>query len=113
MSVSESATPRDRLAPCAHWKVLDWGQFTAGDLDDISPLRRAFRLPDDVAKDDPLAGGGRLCCGQPIHRVSDRTAGLDGVAPLGGGVSELSFGRREKFRRRKSIEAQHRSAERG
>jgi putative hemolysin len=44
-------TPRDRLVPCAHWQVLDWGQFTAGDLDHISPLRRAFRLPGDVAKD--------------------------------------------------------------
>jgi putative hemolysin len=44
-------TPRDRLVPCAHWQVLDWGQFTRGELDLISPLRRAFRLPGDVARD--------------------------------------------------------------
>ena len=44
-------TPRDRLVPCAHWQVLDWGQFTPGELDLISPLRRAFRLPGDVARD--------------------------------------------------------------
>jgi putative hemolysin len=44
-------TPRDRLVPCAHWQVLDWGQFTPGELDLISPLRRAFQLPGDVARD--------------------------------------------------------------
>jgi putative hemolysin len=44
-------TPRDRLVPCADWQVLDWGQFTPGELDRISPLRRAFRLPGDVAHD--------------------------------------------------------------
>jgi putative hemolysin len=44
-------TPRDRLVPCAHWQVLDWGQFTPGELDRISPLRRAFRLPADIARD--------------------------------------------------------------
>jgi putative hemolysin len=44
-------TPRDRLVRYAHWQVLDWGQFTPGELDRISPLRRAFRLPADVARD--------------------------------------------------------------
>jgi putative hemolysin len=44
-------TPRDRLVPCAHWQVLDWGRFTPGELDVISPLRRAFRLPGDVSRD--------------------------------------------------------------
>jgi hypothetical protein len=44
-------TPRDRLVPCAYWQVLDWGQFTPGELDVISPLRRAFRLPGDVSRD--------------------------------------------------------------
>jgi hypothetical protein len=44
-------TPRDCLVPCAHWQVLDWGQFTPGELDLISPLRQAFRLPGDVARD--------------------------------------------------------------
>jgi putative hemolysin len=44
-------TPRDRLVPCAHWQVLDWGRFTPGELDLVSPLRRAFRLPGDVARD--------------------------------------------------------------
>ncbi len=43
-------TPRDRLAPLAHWQMLDWGQFAPGELDRLSPLRRAFRLPDDVAR---------------------------------------------------------------
>jgi putative hemolysin len=42
-------TPRDRLVRYAHWQVLDWGQFTPGELDLISPLRRAFRLPADIA----------------------------------------------------------------
>jgi hypothetical protein len=41
-------TPRDRLVPCAHWQLLDWGQFTPRELEVISPLRRAFRLPKDV-----------------------------------------------------------------
>jgi hypothetical protein len=31
--------------------VLDWGQFTPGELDLISPLRRAFRFPADMARD--------------------------------------------------------------
>jgi putative hemolysin len=44
-------TPRDRLVPYAHWQVLDWAQFTPGELDLISPLRRAFRLPADMARD--------------------------------------------------------------
>ena len=43
-------TPRGRLAPLAHWQVLDWGQFAPAELDRRSPLRRAFRLPDDVAR---------------------------------------------------------------
>ena len=43
-------TPRDRLAPLAHWQVLDWGQFAPAELDRLSPLRQAFRLPDDVAR---------------------------------------------------------------
>jgi hypothetical protein len=43
-------TPRDRLVPLAHWHVLDWGQFAPAELDRLSPLRRAFRLPDDVAR---------------------------------------------------------------
>jgi putative hemolysin len=42
-------TPRDRLVPLAHWHVLDWGQFAPAELDRLSPLRRAFRLPDAVA----------------------------------------------------------------
>jgi putative hemolysin len=44
-------TPRDRLVRYAHWQVLDWGQFTPAELDLISPLRRAFRLPADIARD--------------------------------------------------------------
>jgi hypothetical protein len=43
-------TPRDRVVPCAHWQVLDWGQFAPGELDCLSPMRRAFRLPDDVVR---------------------------------------------------------------
>jgi putative hemolysin len=42
-------TPRDRLVPCVHWQVLDWRQFSTDELDRLSPLRRAFRLPGDVA----------------------------------------------------------------
>jgi putative hemolysin len=42
-------TPRDRLVPCAHWQVLDWGQFEPGELARLSPMRRSFRLHDDVA----------------------------------------------------------------
>jgi putative hemolysin len=42
-------TPRDRLAPLSRWQVLDWGQFAPGELDRLSPARRAFRLPADVA----------------------------------------------------------------
>jgi hypothetical protein len=41
-------SPRDRLAPCAHWQVLDWRQFTDDELDRLSPVRRAFRLPGDT-----------------------------------------------------------------
>jgi len=41
--------PRDGVAPCAHWQVLDWRQFSNDELDRLSPLRRAFRLPSDVA----------------------------------------------------------------
>jgi putative hemolysin len=44
-------TPRDRLAPYAHWQVLDWGRFTPGKLDRFSPVRRTFRLPSDVVRD--------------------------------------------------------------
>ena len=42
-------TPRGRLAPLARWQVLDWGQFAPGELDRLSPVRQAFRLPADVA----------------------------------------------------------------
>jgi putative hemolysin len=43
-------TPRDRLVRCAHWQVLDWGQFTPSELDRLSPARRTFQLPGDVAR---------------------------------------------------------------
>jgi putative hemolysin len=42
-------TPRDSSAPCAHWQMLDWRQFSSDELDRLSPLRRAFRLPGDSA----------------------------------------------------------------
>jgi hypothetical protein len=42
-------TPRDSSAPCAHWQMLDWRQFSSDELDRLSPLRRAFRLPGDIA----------------------------------------------------------------
>jgi putative hemolysin len=42
-------TPRDRLAPLCRWQVLDWRQFAPGELDRLSPVRQAFRLPADVA----------------------------------------------------------------
>jgi putative hemolysin len=42
-------TPRGRLAPLSRWQVLDWGQFAPGELDRLSPARRAFRLPADIA----------------------------------------------------------------
>jgi putative hemolysin len=41
-------TPRDGSVPCAHWQVLDWRQFSSDELDRLSPLRRAFRLPGGV-----------------------------------------------------------------
>jgi putative hemolysin len=43
-------TPRDRLVACAHWQVLDWGQFTPRKLELFSPMWRTFRLPDDVTR---------------------------------------------------------------
>ena len=43
-------TPRDRLVPLAHWQVLDWGRFAPAELDRLSPVRQAFRLPDEVAR---------------------------------------------------------------
>jgi hypothetical protein len=53
------------LAPCAHWQVLDWGQFAPAELDRLSPVRQAFRLPDDIARNGSnwleiigFAGGG-------------------------------------------------------
>jgi hypothetical protein len=59
-------TPRDRLVPYAHWQVLDWGQFTPAELDRLSPVRQAFRLPGDIARNGSnwleiidFAGGGR------------------------------------------------------
>jgi putative hemolysin len=36
---------KDRLAPYAHWQVLDWRQFSDDELDELSPVRKAFRLP--------------------------------------------------------------------
>jgi putative hemolysin len=45
-------TPPGRFAPCAHWQVLDWRQFSSHELDRLSPLRRAFRLSGDVAGRD-------------------------------------------------------------
>jgi putative hemolysin len=42
-------TPRDSSAPCAHWQMLDWRQFSSDELDRLSPLRRAFRVPGDIA----------------------------------------------------------------
>jgi putative hemolysin len=41
-------SPRDGAAPYAHWQVLDWRQFSDDELDRISPVRRAFRLPRDA-----------------------------------------------------------------
>jgi putative hemolysin len=43
-------TPRGRLVPFVRWQMLNWGQFTARDLERLSPIRRAFRLPSDVAR---------------------------------------------------------------
>jgi putative hemolysin len=43
-------TPRGRSAPIAHWQVLDWRQFRDDELDEISPVRKAFRLPGDAAR---------------------------------------------------------------
>ena len=43
-------TWRGRLAPIAHWQVLDWRQFRDGELDAMSPVRKAFRLPGDAAR---------------------------------------------------------------
>ena len=67
-------TPRDRLVPCAHWQVLDWGQFAPAELDRLSPVRQAFRLPADVARDGSNwleiigfaagSGGGWRPCGR-------------------------------------------------
>jgi putative hemolysin len=34
--------------PLAFWQVLDWGQFNTRELDELSPTRRAFRLPADI-----------------------------------------------------------------
>jgi putative hemolysin len=42
-------TPPDRFDPRAYWQVLDWGQFTDHELDQLSPLRRTFRLPGNLA----------------------------------------------------------------
>jgi hypothetical protein len=36
---------KGRLAPYAHWQVLDWRQFSDNELDELSPVRKAFRLP--------------------------------------------------------------------
>lgn len=37
--------PRGHFTPCAYWQVLDWRQFSEGELDELSPVRKAFRLP--------------------------------------------------------------------
>jgi putative hemolysin len=50
VSIHVILTPRDRLVPYAHWRVLDWEQFTFGELDSLSPVRRAFQFPGDVAR---------------------------------------------------------------
>jgi hypothetical protein len=42
-------TPSDRLDPRAYWQLLDWQKFTSQELDEFSPVRRAFRLPREVA----------------------------------------------------------------
>ncbi len=41
-------SPRGEAAPYAHWQVLDWRQFSDDELDKLSPVRRAFRLPRDA-----------------------------------------------------------------
>ena len=43
-------TPRGVVAPIVHWQVLDWSQFTNDELNQISPLRKSYRLPADVAR---------------------------------------------------------------
>ena len=43
-------SPRDRSVPYAHWQVLDWRQFTDEELDRLSPVRKAFRLPGDAGR---------------------------------------------------------------
>jgi hypothetical protein len=37
--------PKDQFTPCAYWQVLDWRQFSERELDELSPVRKAFRLP--------------------------------------------------------------------
>jgi putative hemolysin len=63
-------TPRDRLVRCAHWQVLDWGQFTPSELDRLSPVRRSFQLPGDVAR------AGRNWLEIVSFGIGDRCAGL-------------------------------------
>ncbi len=43
-------TRRDRSTPIAHWQVLDWRQFRDDELDAMSPVRKAFRLPGDATR---------------------------------------------------------------
>jgi hypothetical protein len=40
--------PRDAATPHAYWQVLDWRQFSENELEKLSPVRRAFRLPRDA-----------------------------------------------------------------
>lgn len=41
-------THRDSPQPLACLQALHWGQFTEGDLGQISPIRNSFQLPSDV-----------------------------------------------------------------
>jgi hypothetical protein len=43
-------TRRGHCAPIAHWQVLDWSQFTSGELNKFSPLLKSFRLPGGIAR---------------------------------------------------------------
>src|SRR5207302_5073420 len=41
-------TNQDSPRPLAHLQALHWGQFTEGDLRQISPIKKSFQLPSDM-----------------------------------------------------------------
>jgi putative hemolysin len=86
-------TPRGCPAPCLHWQVLDWSEWSSAELDRLSPARRAFRMPSDLARPRQhwleIVSFGASGDSQRLALLPQIAMAMRELAPLAGTATDL------------------------